>query len=299
MGNFFEASCWLQASQKDASYTEHIAFEQAVPVRSLTVLMRGPRSWNYFGLNGIALLTEPGPIMLVSGMTAAAGERCIVSTNGGLSLGQCVDAIASGTGEEVFRLSEGGLLMSARTPDQCAFLADGDATAGGSLALASCRTVGRADDGRGIFKPTSDGQLRVGSACVVASDHGLGVKDCEEAAKLENTGDKFFQLAVPEVDTSLASAARSSAKLAAKSAGRLGGLVAQLTNAISACGLKQNRTSAPIDDAREISESSSFARKLSLEQEAIVSMTRQLNVDSISGIIQHARQTLQVAREKV
>merc|ERR1712039_65304 len=62
--NFFEASCWLQASQKDASYTEHIAFEQAVPVRSLTVLMRGPRSWNYFGLNGIALLTEPGPIML-------------------------------------------------------------------------------------------------------------------------------------------------------------------------------------------------------------------------------------------
>merc|ERR1711865_834784 len=134
------------------------------------------------------------PAMLVSGATSAAGELCVVTSADKLTLRSCVDAIAAGTGHEIFRLSDDGFLMSTMRPDACVTLVDGDAPDGGILAVSSCRRASEAEDGRAGFRSSAAGQLQIsfGNVCVVARNSGaIAVADCGEAAQANDASDKF------------------------------------------------------------------------------------------------------------
>merc|ERR1711865_68768 len=171
------------------------------------------------------------PAMLVSGTWAAAGELCVVTSADKLTLRSCVDAIAAGTGHEIFRLSDDGFLMSTMRPDACVTLVDGDASDGGILAVSSCRRASEAEDGRAGFRSSAAGQLQIsfGNLCVVARNSGaIAVADCGEAAQANDASDKFFMVPIPEFDPAFAAGAQASAEMARFSAVRLAGLIAKL-----------------------------------------------------------------------
>jgi len=67
---------------------------------------------------------------------------------------------------------------------------------------------------------------------VIGSSAAVVVHDCAEAAASEDARDKFFMVAVPELDASLASSAQASAALAMKAGDRLSGLLARLVAAL-------------------------------------------------------------------
>ena len=193
--NFIESACWRPGAGKEVSYVEHVMFEKSIAVRAVAVVMRGPRASGYFGLNSASVIVESSPAMLVSGTTSAAGELCVVTSADKLTLRSCVDAIAAGTGHEIFRLSDDGFLMSTMRPDACVTLVDGDASDGGILAVSSCRRASEAEDGRAGFRSSAAGQLQIsfGNLCVVVRDSAAIVAaDCGEAAQANDASDKFF-----------------------------------------------------------------------------------------------------------
>merc|ERR1719436_71816 len=138
-------------------------------VQALTVVMRSPRSWGYFGLNSASLLALPGPSMVVNGATGAS-ELCLVAAGtGDLYLSPCISAMSAGVGREVFVLSEGGLLESVLDEGACVTLAEGDVSNGGRLVMGACREGSSAADGRNVFEITPAGQLmlaKMGGYCV-------------------------------------------------------------------------------------------------------------------------------------
>jgi hypothetical protein len=195
--NFVESACWRSSGGKDASYVEHVMFDAPLPVRAVAVVMRGARAWGYFGLNAVSIIAGSSPGLLVSGATSPGGELCVVGSGTGLSLKPCLDAIAAGTGEEIFQLSDDGVLLSGESPDACVVLADGDAAGGGRFLVSSCRTALEAEDGRAEFRMSSTGQLHLalGHFCMVARDAEIIATDCEEASRANNAGDKFSMCA--------------------------------------------------------------------------------------------------------
>merc|ERR1719198_2178791 len=305
--NFAETACWRPSSQTDASYAEHIMFDKVLAVRAVTVVMRGPRAWGYFALASVSLLAEPGPTMLVSGMTAPNGERCAVAQSGGVSLTPCVGAVAAGTGAEVFRLTGEGLLSSNAFPDECAVLVDGDATDGGHIALTPCRSARQAEDGRAVFASNAAGQLSIalGGLCVIARGGSLAVADCGSASKSENAADKFFFIAVPEFDPTCADAARSSATLALNAAGRLEGLLGRLDQSLpllASCTLGQHLA---LSDRRPAALSQTSGTKRASKSSvhdpnaaATESMNDQLKIGSIVDVIAHARASIASAHRQ-
>jgi len=307
--NFVEAACWRPGLQTDASYVEHVMFDRLLSVRAVTVVMRGGRAWGYFALHSVTLLAEPGPSMLVSGLTAPGGEMCAVSRSGRMSLTSCIDAIAAGTGAEVFRLTGEGLLTSSAFSNECAVLADGDAFDGGDITMTSCRTARQAEDGRADFRASANGQLRLalGSYCLVVRKQVLAVQDCSIAGQSENAGDKFFLTAVPEFDRTFADAARTSAQLAVHTAGRLEGLLGQLDESLpvlASCMLGQHLAPhgeqavimAPASKSKHPSTSKSRACDQSSTAAGIRSMIGQLNVGGLADVIARARVTLAAVR---
>jgi hypothetical protein len=191
--NFVESACWRSSGGEAASYVEHVMFDTSLPVRAVAVVMRGPRAWGHFGLNAVSIIAGSSAGLLVSGATSPGGELCVVGSAIGLSLKPCLDALAAGTGEEIFQLSDEGFLLSADRPDACVILADGDAAGGGRFLVSSCRTALEAEDGRAVFKMSSTGQLHLalGHLCVVARDAEIIAADCEEASRASDAGDKF------------------------------------------------------------------------------------------------------------
>ncbi len=186
--NFGEAACWRSSSRDDASFAEHVMFEIPTPVRAVTVIMRLPRAWGYFGLRSLSLIAEPGPAMLVSGVTSPSGALCVVSASlhARVSLTPCLDAVANGIGHEVFLPSAGGALASATRPDHCLTLADGSAADGGQLVMSDCPAAAEVDDGRGAFEPTAPGQLKfssMGNYCVSAAG-GAGLRDVAASSRV-------------------------------------------------------------------------------------------------------------------
>jgi len=171
--NFMEAQCWQPSSRDDVSFVEHVMFEAPVPVRVVTLVTRSRKAWGYVGLDSVLLIAAPAPAMFVSGATSPTGPLCLVG-DGGLghvSLAPCFDAIAAGTGRDIFTLSDSGALFSVVRPDQCLALADGDAERGGLLELSSCRVAMAAGDGRAFFESSASGQLRfarMGGYCLSA-----------------------------------------------------------------------------------------------------------------------------------
>ena len=63
--NFEEARCWQPASRTEVAYVESFLFDVPKNVKAVTISMRAPLSWGYFGINSVALLAEPGSYMLV------------------------------------------------------------------------------------------------------------------------------------------------------------------------------------------------------------------------------------------
>ena len=125
--NFEEAVCWRQRTRADAAFEETFMFSAPYTVKAVTVVMRSPSSWQYFGISDAVLLATPGPVMLVSGVTATGGEQCVVvGGRGDLTVEPCLDAIAAGDGREVFVLGDDGLIANLAA-QRCVTLADGDA----------------------------------------------------------------------------------------------------------------------------------------------------------------------------
>merc|ERR1711862_533005 len=116
--------------------------------------------------------------MLVSGMTRSGGEACVVQAGGGIALAPCLQVLASGSGAEVFRLAEGGLLESLHAEGGCVSSRT-DSAGGGTLVLSSCDSPPDGGSG-GRFTFTATGQLRsdMGRGCVVANGESLVVRDC-------------------------------------------------------------------------------------------------------------------------
>ena len=63
--NFEEAQCWKPSARAEVAYVESFMFDAPLNVKAVTISMRMPMSWGYFGINSVALLAEPGPYMLV------------------------------------------------------------------------------------------------------------------------------------------------------------------------------------------------------------------------------------------
>ena len=63
--NFEEAKCWQSSTRAEVAYAETIMFDAPLNVKAITISMRSPSSWAYFGINSVALLAKPGPFMLV------------------------------------------------------------------------------------------------------------------------------------------------------------------------------------------------------------------------------------------
>jgi hypothetical protein len=69
--NFMEARPWETISRNEVSFTESIMFEPKY-VKVVSVVMRHPRAWGYFGLSSAVVIAEPSPVMLVAGLTSSA-----------------------------------------------------------------------------------------------------------------------------------------------------------------------------------------------------------------------------------
>jgi hypothetical protein len=63
--NFEEAKCWQSSSRSEVAYEESIMFDAPMNVKAVTIAMRSPQSWGYYGINSAVLIAEPGPFMLV------------------------------------------------------------------------------------------------------------------------------------------------------------------------------------------------------------------------------------------
>merc|ERR1712150_174880 len=84
------------------------------------------------------------------------------------------------------------------------------------VVLQNCKSLTKANDGRGAFELAPHGQLKMsrsGNSCIVLVDGQPVVKDCSEAARLGDASDQFAMAAVPEVDVQAAGSARMGAAL--------------------------------------------------------------------------------------
>jgi hypothetical protein len=224
-GNFEEAACWRSAGRPDAAFEETVLFERPHGAKAVSIVMRSPMPWGYFGINDVALVAEPGPIMLVAAAPSTVGELCLLAEGPTVGAAPCLESIARGTGAEVFRFNDDAQLVSSVTKT-CVVLANGDVSTGGKLAMQDCADAAEAGDGRSNFELTSEGQLRfksMGNYCVSASAAGAAVRDCAAAG-----GESFAPAAVAELDPAAAAQARDAAALLLAAARRQSGLLTRL-----------------------------------------------------------------------
>ena len=211
-GNFAEAACWRPASRSEVSYEDVIMFDVPQMVKSLTIVMKAPMPWGYFGLNDVNLLSSGDEsFMLVSGRTSAEGEHCLIASGLELGTAACLDAVAAGDGREVFAFRGEQLLHTASS--LCVAVPGAESK---RVVLQNCNSVAKANDGRGAFELAPQGQLkmpRYGNSCIVLVDGQPVVKDCSEASRLGDASNQFAMAAVPEVDLQAASSARMGATL--------------------------------------------------------------------------------------
>ena len=63
--NFEEAKCWQPSTRSEAAFEQTFMFDAPRNVKAVTMAMRSPQSWGYFGINSAVVIAEPGPLMLV------------------------------------------------------------------------------------------------------------------------------------------------------------------------------------------------------------------------------------------
>lgn len=188
--NFEEAKCWQPSTRAEVAYVETFMFDSPVNVKAVTISMRSPLSWGYFGINSVALLAEPGPYMLVSGITSAVGEQCLTNAGAlGVIPEPCLEAIAAGDGREVMKFDADGQIVSVKD-GLCMTLVDGDTTAGGALQMQECSSSVESGDGRSVFATTPSGQIkmpRLGNYCLTMSGDGATKLDIGPSADVSAT----------------------------------------------------------------------------------------------------------------
>jgi len=187
--NFEEAKCWQSSTRPEAAYEESFMFDAPRNIKAVTIAMQAPQSWGYFGINSVSLIAVPGPVMLVSGITSAAGEQCVVAGGLGLGLEPCLEAIAAGDGREVMQFDEDGQIVN-MADGSCLTLIDGDTSGGGALAMDVCSTSAASGDGRTIFAPSPNGQLkmpRLGNYCLNLVGDSPASADVAKGAEIAAT----------------------------------------------------------------------------------------------------------------
>ena len=218
-GNFEEASAWRSASRNEVAYTEMVMFDTPRAVKAVTVVMKAPLSWSYFGLNDVRLLSSADEsFMIISGATSASGEQCVVASGSELLLEGCLDAIAAGDGRDVFKFQGGQLVHVASA--LCVSVASG---VGGHVGLHDCDLTAKALDGRSLWEVTPDSQLRMprmANYCLNVHGGHATVADCGVAAQDIASGDKFILSSVPELDLGAVARLKSSASLLTAAAAR-------------------------------------------------------------------------------
>jgi len=231
-GNFEEAACWRAPARTEVSYEEAIMFESSKNVKSMTIAMRSPMPWQYFGINDVSLIVEPYPLMLVSGATSSAGEECLVATDGELGTAPCLDSIAEGSGSEVFQLTGEGQVSNVAS-GTCITLENNDPELGGKVMMGTCKTGSS-------FEMAANGQLKLkpmGNYCLAASSGGVSVEECSASGN----GDKFSPVAVSDFDPNAAATLKDSASLLKAAAKRQQDLLTKLQEALPGCKLLQHR----------------------------------------------------------
>ena len=124
--NFEEVIGWRQSERSEVAYEQTLLFPTPRNVKAVIVVLRNPLAWQYFGISDAVLLSEAGPMMLVSGVTSRNGEQCFVNLgDGALGVEPCLDAIAAGDGREIFTLTDDGSVTNLAS-QTCVMLVDGD-----------------------------------------------------------------------------------------------------------------------------------------------------------------------------
>merc|ERR1719195_1109722 len=111
-------------------------FDVPRSLKTLSLVMRSPKAWGFFGINEISMLVSD---------SADAEELCLVSDNGAVGVDRCLDAIARGSGEDVFSLNGASQLVSATT-GECVSLA------GKRVVMQDCEEAVVAGDDRSLFQ---------------------------------------------------------------------------------------------------------------------------------------------------
>ena len=62
--NFEAAQCW-RSTRNELTFKQSSMFPEPLVALAVTLVMRSPRPWKYFGINRLGLITEAGPVMLV------------------------------------------------------------------------------------------------------------------------------------------------------------------------------------------------------------------------------------------
>lgn len=228
-GNFEEAACWKQSQRQDVAYSETIFFQKPTNVKALTILMRSPMPWGYFGITSTELLVKTFPFMLVSGSIGVA-EECVVARPSGLEMQSCLEAIAAADGREIWSLSAAGQLTS--NGGQCVTLMGGNVAGGGRVGFESC--AHGSENGASIWAVGSDGQLRMrtgGDFCLSVSKVGGRVRSCADST----ASDQYLQVAVEEFDPNAGAAANNAATLLKAAVRRQQRLLVELQTVAGKC----------------------------------------------------------------
>ena len=212
-GNFEEASCWRQATRNEVAYRETIMFERAQKVKAVSIIMKSPMPWGYFGLSDVGLLTSGDEsFMVVIGERSAGAERCLTVVDSDISVDSCLNSLASLDGREVFRFQNQRLMHVA---SGLCVAAAGDDTY--QAALRDCGSSSESQMVRSVWELTANAQLklpRMGDSCLALRGGRAIVNECGTSPE------KFFLAAVPEASVNEANVVTSSAKLLLASAAR-------------------------------------------------------------------------------
>ena len=230
-GNFEEATGWHTAARSEMSYKETVLFDAPRAVKAVAIVMRSAKPWGFFGINDISLSVLPGPGMLVSGAGADAPGQCAIARGSEVGMRGCLGAIASGIGQEVFKLSQSSQLLSVASGECISLEGEG-------VRMQDCEQAADAGDRRSFFTLTSSLQLQASNGyCLSATATGVSVAHCSVPGSL-------IMAAAPELNLGHVAHLRDVSALLQAAEARQITLLHQLTSGLNSCqGLVQRNVS--------------------------------------------------------
>jgi len=285
-GNFEEAACWRAASRSEVSYEEAIMFDSVQKVKALTIVMKAPMPWGYFGLNDVSVITSGDePFMVISGASSRSAEQCLTARGSELSVATCLNVVASGDGRDVFKFRNEQIVHVAS--NMCIAVVEAGTH---RVGLVECSSAAEDQDGRSAWQLTANAQLKMpqmGNYCLSLEAGRASARDCSESF------DKFFLSAVPELDQSAAIAVTAGASLLLAAAERqrealttLQGLLPSLdTCGFASIAVNASHFTKPADFHRTISATVKLVDGEASAMAAIGNIYAAVGVD-IAGTLQ-------------